>query len=106
LKAGAAAPAPNASEFQRAKCSSNFSWVRVATPTAPQRSLKGRERQALALDVERDRGQQPGQPFFKRRQAFTHGLSRGTLLFGTLCFISFNDRIQLGFIRFHTRLLL
>ena len=44
-----------------------FAGMTVAAPTAPQRCLQGRERQPLALHVERDRGKQPREATFRRR---------------------------------------
>jgi hypothetical protein len=80
LKAIVAAPLPPASEPQRAKCAPDFAGMSMPSPATSQRSLKRRERQAFALYLDGDGCQQPGQPFFKRREALARGLRGGAIL--------------------------
>jgi len=78
-----ATPSPLARESKRTKRASNFAGVSMPSPAAAQRRLNGGKRQALALDVDRDRGQQPSEPIFQRREALARGLRGGAFLLGT-----------------------
>jgi hypothetical protein len=99
-------PIPAAHKPQLAQRSAELAGMTRAAPAASKLRLKLGKREALALDFDRDRFQEPSQPVFQRCEAFARGVCVGALLFGALGLFSFNSGRQPLDVRAHTCLLL